>query len=388
MASPLDGIKVIDVTGVVAGPTCGWILADLGADVIKVEASDSTSRSSLSMFVSLNRHKRSLAADLKDPRGKEILSKLIARSDVLIENLAPGAMDRLGFSYEAVKEMNPRMVYCSIKGYGAGPYESRMATDYAMQAETGILYMTGTADEPKRMGVAAIDMTAAVFSCLAIVLALGKRGHTGRGTFVESGLFETAAFLMSTSLCSAIMLGKSPPPFNTPGGFGPIGEVFTAADGKNIFLQVRDAQWQRFCEEFGLEELLGERFSTDQKRKEERPYILPLITDIIAKLPREELLERFEKCKVNFASVNTPFEALGHPQLKVPNKTCTVSYAGLDKPMELGQLPVSFEEFTPPQTSTVPELGENTEEILGELGYKQDEIAAFAQQGIVTVLKT
>ena len=348
MANPLDGTRVIDITGVIAGPACSWILADLGADVIKVESLTSMDRAlgigAPAMFTSLNRHKRSIAADLKNPRGKEILSKLFTRNDVLVENIGPGAMNRLGFSYEAVKEINPRMIYCSIKGYGPGPYENRLGYDIAAQSQTGLLYMTGTADEPRRMGTAAVDFTTATFSALAIILALRTRDSTGRGTLIENGLFESAAFLMTYQFAQAIVLGKSPPPLESPGLFFPIYEIFTAADGK---------------------------------------YFLSLVTDVIAKLPREELLERLEKCAVVFAPVNSPVEALDHPQLKAPNKTCKVSYAGLDKSLELAQIPLSTSEFTPPQTSRAPELGQNTEEILGELGYTQGEIASFVQDGIV-----
>ncbi len=389
MASPLDGVKVVAITGVVAGPTLGWILADFGAEVTNIESSTALRLSGYgapAQFVTLNRNKKGIGVDLKNPKGKEILTKLVAKSDVLIENLGPGAVDRLGFSYEAVKEMNPKMIYCSIKGFATGPYENRLGYDNALQAETGLLYMTGGADEPKRIGASAIDMTAAIFSALGIVLALRERDSTGKGKSIESGLFESAAYLMSFNLCGTAVRGASPPHMNTPGMFYGIYDCFTTADNKKVFVGVTtDKQWQRFCEEFKLEEFLtGEKFETESKRRTEgRPIFMPKVKEIFAKSTREELMERFEKCNVVFAPVNAPLDVLDHPQLKAPNKTCKVSYAGFDKPVDLVNLPVTLEGFTPPQTAKTVLFGENNEEVLLDLGYTKDEIASLAQEGVL-----
>ena len=179
MTRPLDGIKVTEVSGVVAGPTAGYIMGDLGADVVKVEIPKSAERNFFvgapGMFVALNRSKKSIAIDLKNPEGKEIFYKMVRESDVFIENLGPGAMDRLGFSYEELKRINPRLIYGSIKGYGAGPRSDKLAYDISIQNETGLTYMTGKEDEPMRLGTAAIDMCTAIFLCLGIVMALKER---------------------------------------------------------------------------------------------------------------------------------------------------------------------------------------------------------------------
>lgn len=388
MTRPLDGVKVTEVSGVVAGPTAGYILGDLGADVVKVEIPTSIERNFFvgapGMFVALNRSKRSIAIDLKNPEGKEIFYKMIRGSDAFIENLGPGAMDRLGFSYPELKKINPRLIYGSIKGYGAGPRSDKLAYDISIQNETGLTYMTGEEDEPKRLGTSAIDMCAAVFLCLGIVLALREREVTNKGKFVESDLFETGSFLMGYILSAAQVLGQSPPPLNTPGIYFPVYDLFTTADNKKIFMGITsDAQWRRFCEDFGLKELLDERFSTNEKRMKERPYILSEIAKLVSNFPRDELVERLEKCNVVVSIVNNPLEVLEQPQMKAPNKLGEVTYAGLKKTIKTPILPLVMEDITAPTTYITPELGENTEEVLRELGYSDDEVKQLVQGGIV-----
>jgi len=388
MVKPLDGIKVLELTGVVAGPTAGWILGALGANVIKVESPTSIERGMLlgapSYFVSLNRDKRSVAVDLKTFEGKGIFYKIVQQSDVLVENLGPGTMDRLGFSYEKLKEVNPGLVYASIKGYGPGPSQNKLGYDMATQAETGLLYMTGSEDRPMRIGTSAVDICSAIFLCLGIALALKDREVSKEGKYIECNLFETASFLLNYVFGQTQVLGKSPPPLNTPGLWYGVYDSFTSADNKKIFLGVTgDAQWGRFCQEFGLTELLGERFSTNKKRMKERPYVIPLITKLISNFPRDELMKRLERCNVVCSCVNTPLEALEHPQLKAPNKMCKVSYTGLDKPLELPTIPLSMENFFPSATATAPRLGENSAEILHELGYTEDEAKQLMQKGVV-----
>ena len=388
MTRPLDGVKVTEVSGVVAGPTSGCILSDLGADVVKVEIPTSTERAMFvgapGMFVALNRNKRSLAVDLKSSEGKEIFYKMIQRSDVLIENLGPGAMDRLGFSYSKLKEVNPMLVYASIKGYGEGPDRNKLAYDISIQGETGLTYMTGTEDEPRRLGTSAIDINAAVLLCLGIVLALNERQLTKKGKYVECDLFETGCFLMGYIFAAAQVLGKPPPPLNTPGIYFPVYDLFTSADNKKVFLGITsDAQWRRFCEDFGLKELLSERFSTNEKRMKERPYILPVLAKLISNFSRDELVERAGKCNVVVSIVNNPIETLEQPQMKAPNKMGETTYVGLKKAIKTPILPLVMEDFAAPTTSITPGLGENTDEVLRELGYTEDEVKQLVQKGVV-----
>lgn len=389
MAKPLDGIKVLEIGYHVAGPVAGLILGALGASVTKVESEDSNERRRLTgapgYFVSQNRRKRSIVVDLKSPQGKQIFSRLAQQSDVLVENRGPGALGRLGFSYNELKKVNPGLIYASIKGYGPGPYQSRLAFDMPIQAETGLLYMTGSEDKPMRLGTSAIDITSAIFLCLGIVLALRERDITHKGKHVESDLFESGCFLMNLHLGRTQVLGKSVLPLNAGQWFSqPIYDLFTAKDNKKIFVGITsDTQWQRLCEEFGLDELLGERFSTHDKRLEERPYVIPLVAKVMSNFSREKLLAKLEKARVVYGSVNTPFEVLQHPHLKGANKMCRTSYAQLDEPLTSPVLPLFMEDFAESTTATAPELGENTEEILHELGYSEDEVKQLMQKGVV-----
>lgn len=391
-SKPLDGIKVLEIASVVAGPTAGWVLAALGAEVTKIESKTSTEREMQAgppgYFVSLNRGKRSIAMDLKDSKGKEIVYKIVRRSDILIESLGPGTMDKLGFSYNTLREINPRLIYSSIKGFGPGPYQNRLGYDMAMQADTGLLYMTGSEEKPMRMGTSVIDINCAIFLCLGIVLALKDRDLTGEGKRIESNLFETALFLMNYTYGSTQVLKESPPPQNTPGLWYPIYDIFETKDKKKIFLGVTsDSQWVRFCEEFDLKELLSEKYSTHKKRMQERPNIIPLVTKVISNFSREELIKKIEGIKVVFACVNTPLEALEHPQLKGPNKMCEVNYASLKEPIKAPMFHVLIDDYIPPAVVTAPELGENTNEILHGLGYTQDEIEEFMRKGIIKQYK-
>jgi len=392
MVKPLDGIKVVEITSVVAGPTAGWILATLGAEVTLIESLTSLERKMLAgapgYFVAMNRHKRSIAIDLKALAGKQILYKLARQGDVLLENMGPGAMDRLGFSYEELKEVNPRLIYASIKGFGSGPSENKPGYDMAIQAEIGLMYMTGSEDRPMRMGTSAIDMNCATFLCLGIVLALRERDSTQRGQYVRSDLFETGYFLTNYIMAQTQVLGTLPPPLNTPGIWFPIYDIFTTKDNKRVLVGVStDSQLTRFCDELDLRELLDERFSTREKRMKERSYFMPLVTRRFLSFSREELIEKLEGCRVTCTRVNTPLEALENPQLKAPNKTCQISYPTLKEPIKAPTVPLSMGDFVPPTTATAPQLGEQTDEILYELGYTEDEIELLVRNGTVTRFK-
>ena len=212
-----------------------------------------------------------------------------------------------------------------------------------------------------------------------------ERDSTGKGKAIEAGLFESAAFLMSFHLCGTMAKGASPPPMNTPGIFYGIYDVFKTGDNKKVFVGVTsDKQWQRFCEEFGLDEFLGEKFDTEIKRKAARASFMPKVKDTFAKSTLAELTEKFEKCTVVFSPVNLPLDVLDHPQLKAPGKTSKLTYKGFDKPVNLINLPIAFEGYNPPQTAKTSDFGEDTEEVLLDLGYTKDEVASLAQEGVVT----
>ena len=259
MTAPLDGIRVVEFAHMVMGPSCGLVLADLGADVIKVEpapAGDNTRRlrgAGAGFFASLNRNKRSLAVDLKSEAGREMVLRLLDRADVLIENFRPGALDALGFSWAALSARNPRLIYCSLKGFLPGPYAHRVALDEVVQMMGGLAYMTGLPGRPMRAGSSVNDILGGAFGAIGILAALEQRHRTGIGQHVQSGLFETNMVLVAQHMAQAAITGEEPPPMGVRRPAWPIYDIFETADGEQVFVGVvTDTQWRLFCESFGL----------------------------------------------------------------------------------------------------------------------------------------
>ena len=249
---PLAGVKVVEFTHMVMGPTAGVILADLGAEVIKVEPlqGDNTRRlkgSGGGYFAMYNRNKSSLCLDLKSTAGMATARRIIDGSDILIENFRPGAMDKLGLGYETLSETNPRLIYCSLKGFLSGPYEHRTALDEVTQMMGGLAYMTGLPDRPMRAGSSVIDITGGMFGVIGILAALQERHSTGAGQYVTSSLFETTAFLVGQHIAQQGVLGEEPPPMSVRRSAWSIYDIFTSAEGERIFVGVvSDSLWQRF----------------------------------------------------------------------------------------------------------------------------------------------
>jgi crotonobetainyl-CoA:carnitine CoA-transferase CaiB-like acyl-CoA transferase len=266
LPAPLAGLRVIEFSHMVMGPSCGMVLADLGADVVKIEPApggDNTRRLSgpaVGFFSTFNRNKRSLCIDVKRPSGLALVRRLIADADVLIENFRPGAMDKLGLGHAAMLELNPRLVYCSCKGFLPGPYEHRTALDEVVQMMGGLAYMTGPPGQPLRAGSSVNDIMGGLFASVAILAALRERETTGRGGLVQSGLFETNMVLVAQHMARAAIDGRDPPSMaeKTQTRTWPIYDVFdTAEPGAQVFVGVvTETQWRGFCEAFGLADLL------------------------------------------------------------------------------------------------------------------------------------
>ena len=262
LPAPLAGLRVIEFSHMVMGPSCGMVLADLGADVVKIEPApggDNTRRLSgpaVGFFSTFNRNKRSLCIDVKRPSGLALVRRLIADADVLIENFRPGAMDKLGLGHYAMLELNPRLVYCSCKGFLPGPYEHRTALDEVVQMMGGLAYMTGPPGQPLRAGSSVNDIMGGLFASVAILAALRERETTGRGGLVQSGLFETNMVLVAQHMARAAIDGRDPPSMaeKTQTRTWPIYDVFdTAEPGAQVFVGVvTETQWRGFCEAFGL----------------------------------------------------------------------------------------------------------------------------------------
>jgi len=312
-ALPLHGIRVIEFAHMVMGPTCGLILADLGAEVIKIEPpeGDHTRKltaSGAGFFPTYNRNKKSCAVDLKSDAGREIVLKLIMTADVVSENFRPGALDKLGFGYAALKKMKPQLVYCSHKGFLAGPYEHRTALDEVVQMMGGLAYMTGGRYGPLRAGASVNDVMGGMFGAIAVLAALYQQQHTGRGQEVKAALFENNVFLVAQHMMEGLMTRKPATPMPDRIRAWAVYDTFRTADGEQVFVGVvTDTQWRIFCESFDLPELLADpALRTNPQRVEARSRIIPVVAGIFARMTKQEVMARCEALGLPFAPIAKP----------------------------------------------------------------------------------
>ena len=397
VVSPLAGIRVLEFSHTVMGPTAGLVFAELGADVIKVEPAPKGDHTrglggfGAGFFAAFNRNKRSLAVDLKRDEGQAVIHRLVPGADVVLENFGPGTMERLGCGYEELARLNPRLVYLALKGYLAGPYEHRPALDEVVQFHTGLAFMTGPPGQPLRAGASVIDMMGAVFGVVAAQAALREREITGKGQRVSSALFESAAFLMSTHMAGMAATGLEARPMPARRGAWAIYEVFkTAGDGQLFIGVTSDPQWTRFVEEFGLEELAADpRLATNVSRLAERAWLIPALREVLAALPQDEVARRCERCNVSWAPVGQPGDLFTDPHLLATGGLVDVfisRFGGGDgKIAGLPALPVEFgaDRQRPGIRRQPPRMGEHNADVLGDAGYTTAEIAGLAQAGVI-----
>jgi len=320
---PLAGIKVVEFTHMVMGPTVGLILADLGADVIKVEPpnGDNTRRlkgSGGGYFAMYNRNKASVCIDLKSDEGMALARDMVAASDVMIENFRPGAMDKLGLGYEDMRSINDGLIYCSLKGFLSGPYEHRTALDEVAQMMGGLAYMTGLPDKPMRAGSSVIDITGGMFGVIGVLAALEERHRTQRGKHVTSSLFETTAFIVGQHIAQQGVLGEEPPPMSVRTSAWSVYDIFECKASERVFVGVvSDTLWQRFCKEFGLEDWAAdESLASNNQRVAERDAIIPRIRTLFATLDKDDLIERLDRAGLPFAPINKPIDLVNDPHMK------------------------------------------------------------------------
>lgn len=389
---PLRGIRVLEFSHAVLGPACGLVLAELGATVTRIERvpdGDDTRRLKgfgMGYFPFFNRGKRSVAIDLKTAAGLEIVKRIAAQADVIIENFSPGAMERLGLAYRDLAGLNPRLIYCSLKGFLPGPYEKRLALDEVVQMMSGLAYMTGPPGQPLRAGASVIDIMSGLFGALGVITALYQRSHDGRGRLVQSGLFETAAFVMGHHMAYAALTKTPVPPMPARVSAWAIYRPFTSADGRQIFIGITsDKHWQRFCLAFGREDLLADpRLTTNNQRIDERAWLLPLLEQFFASLPSDEILRRCEQAEIPFAPVARPEDLFTDPHLLQSQNLAAVELPGGVHTV-LPHLPLLLDGSHYHTDQSLPPVGADTYAALAELGYSDDEIAALSRSGVVVI---
>jgi crotonobetainyl-CoA:carnitine CoA-transferase CaiB-like acyl-CoA transferase len=374
---PLEDVRAVEFCHVVMGPSCGLVLADLGAEVIKVEPpeGDHTRKlvaSGAGFFPAYNRNKKSFAVDLKSPRGREAVLKLVAASDVVVENFRPGAMDQLGLGYEALARLKPGLVYCSLKGFLPGPYEHRTGLDEVVQMMGGLAYMTGGRYGPLRAGASINDVMGGAFGAIAILAALHQRSRTGNGQYVQSALYENNAYLMGQHMLEGLATGKPATPMPDRVRAWALYDNFRTRDGELVFVGVvTDTQWKIFCEAFGLRELLADpSLRTNPQRVEARPRLLPLVSAIFAAMGKQELMDRCEQLGLPFAPIATPEDLFEDPHLNASGGLAPVSLNNGVR-TKVPVLPIEMDGARFGARRDIPRVGEHTREVLEGLGYDE-----------------
>jgi crotonobetainyl-CoA:carnitine CoA-transferase CaiB-like acyl-CoA transferase len=388
-ALPLAGIKVVEFTHMVMGPAAGVILADLGADVVKIEPlkGDNTRRlkgSGGGYFSMYNRNKASLCLDLKSEQGLALAQDIIAASDVMIENFRPGAMDKLGLGYEAMRQRNAGLVYCSLKGFLSGPYAHRTALDEVTQMMGGLAYMTGLPDRPMRAGSSVIDITGGMFGVIGILAALEARHSSGKGRHVTSSLFETTAFMVGQHIAQQGVLGEEPPPMSVRRSAWSVYDIFESATGERVFVGVvSDSLWQRFCEEFDLADLAADAgYSTNNERVARRDTLIPRLQELFRSLTKSELMERLDRAGVPFAPINKPIDLVDDPHLLAGGGLLDVTLSD-GSTIKLPALPLEFDAQKTRLRKDLPAPGTGGLAHLDTLGIAPETISALAKDGLL-----
>ena len=394
---PYSHIRVVEFTHMVMGPTCGMVLADLGAEVIKVEPighgrqGDATRKligSGAGFFPMFNRNKKSLALDLETPEGKEAVLKLIATADVVTENFKPGTMKKLGLDYASLKTLNPRLIYVSHKGFLPGPYEHRTALDEVVQMMGGLAYMTGRPGDPLRAGTSVNDIMGGMFGAIGALGALIQRGITGRGQEVQSALFENNVFLVGQHMMQYAITGKPAAPMPERISAWAVYDVFTVKDGEQIFLSaVSDAQWAVFCDALGFADLKADvRYATNNERVTLRPELMPILRERLAHRSAAELAALFERVGLPFAPIRKPEELFDDEHLNATGGLAEITLPDGARAGETARstlFPFTMDGQRLGVRLQPPHQGEHTTELLAALGYDAAAIEALRAQRAV-----
>jgi crotonobetainyl-CoA:carnitine CoA-transferase CaiB-like acyl-CoA transferase len=367
---PLAGVRVIEFSHMVMGPACGLVLADLGAEVIKVEPEgrgDPTrylKSTGAGFFASFSRNKKSVTLDLDSPEGLEAAKRLVATADVFLENFRPGALESKGLGYEALSKLNPRLVYCSLKGFLPGPYEKRTALDEVVQMMSGLAYMTGPVGRPLRAGAPVNDMMGGMFGAIAILAALRNRDRTGRGEYVQSGLFENAAWLVSTHMMQHAVTGAEPVPMSAGKRAWGVYDIFESSDGVQLFIGVvTERQWDIFTRALGEPELLDPAYATNNQRSLARETLIPLVARLLSKHPITQLEAICEEGGLPFARIQAPSDLFRDPHLAAGGMIDMTLPDGTQT--RIPALPIQLGDERLALRLPLPRPGEHNDEILG-----------------------
>jgi crotonobetainyl-CoA:carnitine CoA-transferase CaiB-like acyl-CoA transferase len=386
---PLAGVRVVEFTHMVMGPTCGMALGDLGADVIKVEplTGDSTRRllgSGAGFYPLFNRNKKSLALDLQSPQGREVVLRLIATADIVSENFKTETMQKLGLDYTTLSQRDERLIYVSHKGFLPGPYDHRTALDEVVQMMGGLAYMTGRPGDPLRAGSSVNDIMGGLFGAMGAMAALMQRQQTGKGQEVQSALFENNIFLVAQHMLQFAVTGKAAAPM--PEKISPWGiyDVFKVKDEAQIFLAVvGDTQWRVFCEAFGFDDLFADtRLTTNNDRVLARPWMMPLLRARLADRGAAELAAVFEQHGLPFAPITDPQHLFDDPHLQATGGLAPMTLPD-GRHTATPLLPLTLDGKRLGLRLDPPKLGEHGRELLRSLNYSDSEIADLVGAGVV-----
>jgi crotonobetainyl-CoA:carnitine CoA-transferase CaiB-like acyl-CoA transferase len=387
-ALPLAGVRVVEFVHMVMGPTCGLVLADLGAEVIKVEPvdGDNTRRltgSGAGFFAAFNRNKKSVALDVKDPAAHAAVLKLVATADVATENFRPGAMDKLGLGYDDLRRVKPDLIYVSHKGFLAGPYQDRTALDEVVQMMAGLAFMTGPPGRPLRAGASVNDIMGGMFGAIGALAALAERSRTGAGRRIDSGLFENCVLLMAQHMMQHAVTGHPVAPMPARVAAWGIYDVFALDDGTQLFLGVvSDSQWRSFCNALGRADWArDERLATNPLRVAARPWLMPLVTEELQRRTADELIGLATTAGLPWAPITRPEDLFDDVHL--------LGSGGL-APMRLPDgrqarvplLPLAWDGDRLPRRLDPPQVGEHTVEVLASAGLARDEIDELVARGV------
>jgi crotonobetainyl-CoA:carnitine CoA-transferase CaiB-like acyl-CoA transferase len=386
---PLQGLRVLEFTHAVMGPTTGMMLADNGAEVIHIEPPSGDSTRFLKGFGTgyfpfYGRNKKSLAIDIKSDEGREIIYKLAATVDIVVENFGPGTMERLGYGYSHLTSKNPHLIYCSLKGFLSGPYEKRHAMDEVVQMMGGLAYMTGRPNDPLRAGTSIVDITGGMFGYIGILTALYERALTGRGKFVKAALFETTAFLMGQHMAYSALTDVPVPPMPARVSAWSVYRIFETADDNSVFVGIiSEKHWERFCIAFDrIDWLANPKLKTNNDRIAERDWFLPEVESTLKRFTKAQIIANCEAADIPFAPIANVEDLFTDPQLNEGGSLLTTTLPD-GTVTKLPKFPLEYQDANYEVYQNPPQIGEHTQAILMNLGMTEGEIEILRNKQII-----